>query len=85
MGFILVYIVFLQFLIYQVRRINQRSDELINSPSDYSLMISELPEGWSVPDIVGLIDGQRVALDAETRRKTNNLAIKDMIFAFKLS
>jgi len=48
-------------------------------------MISELPEGWSVPDIVGLIDGQRVALDAETRRKTNNLAIKDMIFAFKLS
>jgi hypothetical protein len=54
-GFIGQLILWMQLMLYMIRRTDQRSDELINSPSDYSLMISQLPEGWTVNDVLEMI------------------------------
>ena len=59
MGFVIVYIFFLQFLIYSVRKTTKTSDELINSPSDYALMVSQLPEGWKIGDVLDIVKQQR--------------------------
>ncbi len=43
-AFLLLYFILTQFLIYRIRKRNKVCDEIINSPSDYSLIIQKLPE-----------------------------------------
>lgn len=49
--FLLLYIVFSQYLIYRIRFRNDACDEIINSPSDYSIIIKKLPEDVLENDI----------------------------------
>ena len=48
-------------------------------------MVSQLPEGWTIADVLDVVKQERMELDPEELEETNNLSIKDIIFAFKLS
>jgi hypothetical protein len=41
--FMICYFIFNQWLIFRIRKKNAECDEIIDSPSDYSLLISHLP------------------------------------------
>ena len=41
--FMICYFIFSQWLIFRIRKKNAECDEIIDSPSDYSLLISHLP------------------------------------------
>ena len=55
MTFIILFLLFMQFLIYSIRKGDQKSDDQINSPSDYSLLISQLPDGVAEKDILEMV------------------------------
>lgn len=43
-GYLIIYLIFSQHMIFRVRQRNDKCDEIINSPSDYSIIIKNLPE-----------------------------------------
>ena len=63
MTFIILFIFIIQFMIYTIRKGDQRSDAEINSPSDYSLLITQLPEGVAEKDILEMIHEERHYID----------------------
>lgn len=54
-GFLLLYLFLTQYLIYRIRKNNKICDEIINSPSDYSIIIKNLPEIVDEKDIERLV------------------------------
>jgi hypothetical protein len=58
-AYILIYIVFSQYMIFRVRQRNDKCDEIINSPSDYSIIIKNLPEYVEKKDIEEMISLKR--------------------------
>ena len=43
-GYLLIYMIFSQHMIFRVRQRNEKCDEIINSPSDYSIIVKNLPQ-----------------------------------------
>ena len=83
-GYLLIYVVFLQYMIRRIRRRNEVCDEVINSPSDYSIIIKNLPEFVVQKDIEELINEQRNLIDTDTKAKTKNLLVKKIILSYSL-
>lgn len=75
---------FLQYMLKRVRETNERCDELINTPSDYSIIIKDLPEVVTIRDISDLIEEHRKFLDQDILRATHNLAVRKIIIARSL-
>jgi hypothetical protein len=55
-AFLLIYILFSQYMIFRIRMRNEKCDELINSPSDYSIIIKNLPEHVQQHQIEAMIE-----------------------------
>lgn len=55
-AFLFLYVLFIQYLTYFMRLKERKSDEQIDSPSDYSIMVSELPEGTTERDLLRMVD-----------------------------
>jgi hypothetical protein len=63
MAFILLFMFIFQFMIFVMRKADKKSDELINSPSDYSLLVSQLPRGSTERDILEMVHEERHYID----------------------
>lgn len=58
-GYVLVAILYLHYLRYRARQMEQECDEIVNSPSDYAIILRKLPKDTSEADIVELIERRR--------------------------
>ena len=63
MGFIILFFFILQWLIYTMRKGDHKNDQLINSPSDYALLVSQLPKGVVERDILDMVHEERHYID----------------------
>lgn len=59
LAFVLIFSLLMQFIRYRARKIISICDALINSPSDYAVMISRLPPGTTEADIQNMIQERR--------------------------
>lgn len=84
-GFIFLYILFIQYLTYFMRKKERSTDDQIDSPSDYSILISQLPEGSTERDIVKMIEEERKFIDKDVRMKTDNLSVRDIVMSYELT
>ena len=81
--FILTFLFMLQYLIYIMRKNERKSDELINSPSDYSILVSQLPEGTTDRDLLKMVVEERPFLTDDNRKLTDNLSVRDIIMSYQ--
>lgn len=68
-----------------MRKKERSTDDQIDSPSDYSILISQLPEGSTERDIVKMIEEERKFIDKDVRMKTDNLSVKDIVMSYELT
>lgn len=59
LGFVLSFILAMQFFRYTFRRVNSECDEVTISPSDYAAILRRLPEGTTEQDILELVNWRR--------------------------
>lgn len=62
LGCILGVILFLQWTRYGGRKLERKCDEIIDSPSDYAVILKRLPPGTSEKDIEEMVQQKRNAL-----------------------
>jgi hypothetical protein len=68
-----------------MRKKERSTDDQIDSPSDYSILISQLPEGSTERDIVKMIEEERKFIDKDVRMKTDNLSVRDIVMSYELT
>lgn len=62
---ILLMIVVMQYVRRQARILEAECDRMIDSPSDYSMILKQLPEGYTEADILEMIDNRRKFLSPQ--------------------
>lgn len=80
-AFIFLFLLVFHFLIFTMRKADKKTDALINSPSDYSLLVSQLPPGTTERDLLDMVHEERHYIDDETRHNTSNLSIKEVLMS----
>lgn len=73
-----------QFFRYRFRKIEDEIDELVASPSDYSLILKRLPENTTESDIMDMIDRRRGFLDEEEKVVSQNLKVEKIVMSYDL-
>ena len=58
-GFVIVFIILMQFIRRSFRKVEDDCDDAIDSPSDYAMILRRLPEGTEKEDIERMIEEKR--------------------------
>lgn len=75
MGTIFAIVIAMQFVRRAARVLEAECDRLVDSPSDYSMIIRGLPEGYEERDIMDMIEKRRKFLTASELQETQGLAV----------
>jgi phosphotransferase system glucose/maltose/N-acetylglucosamine-specific IIC component len=65
LAFVLICIFFFHFFRFQARKLQRECDEVINSPSDYAIILRRLPADITEEDIEEVIKLRRASLTVE--------------------
>lgn len=81
---ILLMIVVMQYVRRQSRILEAECDRMIDSPSDYSMILKQLPSGYTEADILEMIKNRRKFLTPQELQETHGLAVEKIVMAFSL-
>ena len=82
--FVVVYIFLMQYIRYRARKVEEECDDMVDTPSDYAIILRRLPPLTTKKDIEDMIQEQRGFLDDEERKATNNLKIVRIILSYNM-
>lgn len=81
---ILLMIIVMQYVRRQSRILEAECDRMIDSPSDYSMILKQLPEGYTEADILEMINNRRKFLTPQELQETHGLSVEKIVMAFSL-
>ena len=84
LAYIVVAILFFHYFRAQARKLEQECDEIIDSPSDYAIVLRRLKAGVTEEDILNMIESRRKDLSEEERQETENLKVVKVILSYYL-
>lgn len=82
--FVVVNIFLFHFFRYNFRKIEEECDDIVNSPSDYAVILRRLPEQITKEDLELMVEKRRAELTEEEKAKTENLKIDHIVLSFHM-
>jgi hypothetical protein len=65
MAYVFAAVIYLHYFRLKARQLEQECDEIVDSPSDYAIVLRRLPSDVALDDIIGLVEQQRKLLNEE--------------------
>ena len=84
LAFVVIFIFMMQCFRRNFRRIEEDCDEMVDSPSDYAIILRRLPPLTTEQDIKDMIQEQRGYLDEEQKQRTDNLRVVKIIMSYDM-
>lgn len=81
LAFVVIFACIMQAIRYYFRKIKEDCDELVNSPSDYAIILRRLPSEATENDIRKMVEDISGFLSDEDRTLTENLRIVKIFIA----
>jgi hypothetical protein len=84
LALIVLTICFFQVLRLNGRKLGKQCDEVIDSPSDYAVILRRLPAGTTEQDVMAMVEERRKSLQPEEVMQTDNLKVVKVVLSFSL-
>jgi hypothetical protein len=84
LAFIIVAVIFFQGMRLAGRKLEKECDEVIDSPSDYAVILRRLPPGTTEKDVMEMVEQRRKELTEEQAKTTENLKVVKVILSYSL-
>lgn len=84
LAFILLVICFFQLIRAMGRKLKQQCDEVVDSPSDYAVILRRLPPNITENDVMAMLEERRKSLTPEQAAQTENLKVVKVVLSYSL-
>lgn len=81
---IVMLILVMQYVRRTARMLESECDRIVDSPSDYSMILRRLPNDYTEQDIRDMVDQRKKFLDTQQLHETHGLAIEKIVMAYSL-
>jgi hypothetical protein len=82
--FVIVCILCFQYFRYKARQLMQECDEVVDSPSDYAIILRRLPKDVTEAEIQQLVEEKKAGLTPEELDSANQLKINKIVLSYSL-
>lgn len=83
-AYVVVAVLFFHYFRTKARQLKQECDEIVDSPSDYAIILRRLPANVSERDILAFVEQRRTGLTEEQLKNTENLRVAKVVLSYSL-